>query len=74
MMTRNKLTLLAASLAVATGLFWAKILTVPPVTLAAAPSQSLDIDAMHRAAPGDLPLFDAVYQRHTGVLDVLMTP
>jgi hypothetical protein len=73
-MTRNKLTLLAASLAVATGLFWANILTSPPVTLAAAPNQGLDIDAMHRAASGSLPLFDDVYQRHTGVLDVLMTP
>jgi hypothetical protein len=72
MMTRNKLTLLAASLAVATGLFWANILTVPPVTQAA-PIQSLDIDAMHRAAPEALPSFD-VYQRYTGVLDVLMTP
>jgi hypothetical protein len=73
-MTRNKLTLLTASLAVATGLFWANILTFPPVTLAAAPSQSLDIDAMPRAAPEDLPSFDDVYERHTGVLDVLMTP
>ena len=72
-MTRNKLTLLAASLAVAMGLFWAKVLIFPPVTLAA-PNQSLDIDAMHRAAPGSLPLFDDVYQRHTGVLDLLMTP
>ena len=72
-MTRNKLTLLTASLAVATGLFWANILTFPPVTLAA-PSQSLGIDAMDRAAPEDLPLFDDVYQRHTGVLDILMTP
>jgi hypothetical protein len=72
-MTRNKLTLLAASLAVAMGLFWAKVLIFPPVTLAA-PIQSLDIGAMHRAAPGDLPLFDDVYQRHTGVLDVLKTP
>ena len=72
-MTRNKLTLLAASLAVAMGLFWAKVLIFPPVTLAA-PNQSLDIDAMHRAAPGSLPLFDDVYQRHTGVLDVLKTP
>ena len=72
-MTRNKLTLLTASLAVATGLFWANILTFPPVTLAA-PSQSLDIDAMDRAAPEDLPSLDDVYQRHTGVLDVLMTP
>ena len=71
-MTRSKLTLLAASLAVAMGLFWANILTSPPVTQAAI--QSLDIDAMHRAAPGDLPKFDDVYQRHTGVLDVLMTP
>jgi len=72
-MTSNKLTFFAASLAVAMGLFWANILTVPPVTQAA-PIQSLDIDAMHRAAPGDLPLFDDVYQRHTGVLDVLETP
>ena len=72
-MTRNKLTLLAASLAVAMGLFWANILTSPPVTQAA-PIQSLDIDAMHRAAPRDLPNFDDVYQRHAGVLDVLMTP
>ena len=73
-MTRNKLTFFAASLAVAMGLFWAKVLIFPPVTLAAAPIQSLDIDAMHRAAPGDLPKFDDVCQRHTGVLDVLMTP
>ena len=72
-MTRNKLTLLAAPLAVAMGLFWANILTFPPVTMAA-PNQSLDIDAMHRAAPGNLPSFDDVYQRHTGVLDVLKTP
>jgi hypothetical protein len=72
-MTRNKLTLFAASLAVAMGLFWAKVLISPPVTLAAS-NQSLDIDAMHRAAPGDLPSFDNVYDRHTGVLDVLMTP
>ena len=72
-MTRNKLTLLAASFAVATGFFWATILTVPPVTQAA-PIQGLDIDAMHHAAPGDLPSFDDVYQRHTGVLDVLKTP
>ena len=34
-MTRNKMTLLAASLAVAMGLFWANILTFPPVTIAA---------------------------------------
>ncbi|CAA9324428.1 MAG: hypothetical protein AVDCRST_MAG93-5905 [uncultured Chloroflexia bacterium] len=71
-MTRNKLTLLAASFAVATGFFWATILTVPPVTQAA-PIQSLDIDAMHHAAPGDLPVFEDFYQMHTGVLDVLMT-
>ncbi len=73
-MTRNKLTLLAASLAVAMGLFWAKVLIFPPVTLAAPPIQSLNIDAMHGAAPGNLPVFDDVYQRHTGVLDVLKTP
>ena len=72
-MTRNKLTVLAASLAVAMGLFWTKIMIFPPVTLAAT-DHSLDIDAMHRAAPGSLPSFDDVYQRHTGVLDVLETP
>ena len=72
-MTRNKLTVLAASLAVAMGLFWAKIMIFPPATLAAT-DHGLDIDAMHRAAPGDLPSFDNVYDRHTGVLDVLMTP
>ena len=72
-MTRNKLTLLTASLAVETGLFWARVLISPPVTLAAPNHQSLDIDAMYRAAPTNLPLFDDVYQRHTGVLDVLMT-
>ena len=55
------------------GLFWAKVLIFPPVTLAA-PNQGLDIDAMYRAAPVNLPLFDDVYQRHTGVLDVLKTP
>jgi hypothetical protein len=72
-MTRNKLSLLAVSLAVAMGLFWAKVLIFPPVTLAA-PNQGLDIDAMYRAAPVNLPKFDDVYQRHTGVLDVLKTP
>jgi hypothetical protein len=72
-MTRNKLTLLAVSLAVAMGLIGIKVLIFPPVTLAA-PIQGLDIGAMYRAAPGNLPLFDDVYQRHTGVLDTLKTP
>jgi hypothetical protein len=45
------------------GLFRAKVLIFPPVTLAA-PNQGFDIDAVHRAAPGNLPSFD----------DVLKTP
>ena len=66
----NKLLLLAAALAVATGLFWSKMLIAPPVTLAAI-SHGLDIAQLALSTPKDLLSFEARYQRHLGVLDVL---
>ena len=65
--------MLAAALVVAAGLFAFKMLFAPPVTLAA-PSQGLDIYQMAQSTPKDLPSFDATYQRHLGVLDVLNAP
>jgi hypothetical protein len=61
---------IAAALVVAAGLVGFKMLVYPPVTLAA-PSQSLDIQQIALTTPKDLPSFDATYQRHLGVLDVL---
>ena len=58
----------AASLVVATGLFWARMLISPPVTLAATDA---GIDVAEMVVPKDLPSFDDRYQRHTGVLDTL---
>jgi hypothetical protein len=69
-MTRTKLSLIIASLAVATGLFWAKILIAPPVTMAA-PHQGIDAGRFEATARRDLPSFDDTYQRHIGVLDSL---
>ena len=68
-MTR-KLSMLAAAFVVATGFFWTTMLTAPPVTLAAT-SQGLDISELAANTSKDLPSFDASYQRHMGVLDVL---
>ena len=65
--------MLAAALVVATGLVGVKMLVAPPVTLAAQ-SQGLDIQQLAQSTPGDLPSFDAKYQRHLGVLDVLNAP
>ena len=69
-MTKSKLSLIAASLVVATGLFWARMLTSPPVTEA---GTNKGIDAAQIALNGSkgLPSFDDTYQRHTGVLDTL---
>ena len=69
-MTKRNLSLLGASLAVATGLFWAKVLIAPNVTEAAIVS-GLDPDQMSLTAGRDLPSFDDKYQRHMGVLDTL---
>src|SRR4051812_33168103 len=67
-MNKRTLTLIAASLVVATGLFWARMLTSPPVTEAATDT---GIDVAEIVVPKDLPSFDDTYQRHTGVLDTL---
>ena len=65
--------MLAAAIVVATGLVGVKMLIAPPVTLAAQ-SQGLDIHQLAQSTPKDLPSFDAKYQRHLGVLDVLNAP
>ena len=69
-MTRRKLSLLGASLAVATGLFWAKVLIAPNVTEAATMS-GIDAEQVALTASKGLPSFDDKYQRHMGVLDTL---
>ena len=69
-MAKRKLSLLGASIAVATGLFWAKVLIAPNVTEAAMIS-GLDPEQISRIAGTGLPSFDDKYQRHTGVLDTL---
>ena len=69
-MTKGKLSLIAASLAVAAGLFWGGMLTSPPVAQAAT-NQGIDVTKLTVNAPKDLPSFDATYQRHLGVLDTL---
>jgi hypothetical protein len=71
-MTRTKWSLIIASLAVATGLFWAKILVAPPVTMAAS-NDGINSSRLEATARSDLPSFDDTYQRHTGVLDTLKT-
>jgi hypothetical protein len=68
--TKRNLTLLGVSLAVATGLFWAKVLIAPNVTEAALIS-GVDPEQISITAGRGLPSFDDKYQRHTGVLDTL---
>ena len=69
-MTKRNLSLLGASLAVATGLFWAKVLIAPNVTEAATVS-GIDAEQVALTASKGLPSFDDKYQRHMGVLDTL---
>ena len=69
-MTKRTLSLLGASLAVATGLFWAKVLIAPNVTEAATVS-GIDAEQVALTASKGLPSFDDKYQRHMGVLDTL---
>ena len=69
-MTKRNLSLLAASIAVATGLFWAKVLIAPNLTEAATVN-GIDPDQVALAAPKEMPSFDDKYQRHMGVLDTL---
>ena len=67
-MTNRRLSMIAASLVVATGLFWARMLTSPPVAEAAMDN---GIDVAEIVVPKGMPSFDDTYQRHTGVLDTL---
>ena len=67
-MTKRRLSMIAASLVVATGLFWARMLTSPPVAEAAMDN---GIDVAEIVVPKGIPSFDDSYQRHTGVLDTL---
>lgn len=69
-MTKRNLALLGASIAVATGLFWAKVLIAPNLTEAATVS-GIDADQVALASPKEMPSFDDQYQRHMGVLDTL---
>src|SRR5215208_1270286 len=69
-MSNRKLSFVGASLAVAIGMFAARMLISPPVTMAAT-NQGINVAQMALDAPRDLPSFDATYQRHTGVLDTL---
>jgi len=69
-MTKRNLSLLGASLALATGLFWAKVLIAPNVTEAAVVG-GIDAEQVGLNVPKELPSFDDKYQRHMGVLDTL---
>ena len=69
-MTKRNLSLLGASLVVATGLFWAKVLIAPNVTEAATMG-GLDPEQISVTAGRELPSFDDRYQHHMGVLDTL---
>ena len=67
-MTKRTLSVIAATLVIATGLFWARMLISPPVAEAA---MDKGIDVAEIVVPKGLPSFDDTYQRHTGVLDTL---
>jgi hypothetical protein len=54
--TKRTLVLFAAACLVATGAFWAVMLTTPPVTSAAQPSGSVPVFEMLRIAPANLPV------------------
>jgi hypothetical protein len=71
-MTKSKLTLIAASVAVAVGLFGAKMLVAPPISEAAI-TASIPVEQLTLNAPINLQDFDR-YQRHLGVLDTLKKP
>jgi hypothetical protein len=68
--TKRKASLLAAALLVATGAFWATMLTSPP-QVEASLRQGIDIARMSAAADPNMEGFEDRYQRHTGILDVL---
>jgi hypothetical protein len=49
------------------------VLIAPPVSVAAI-EEGMDINQLALSTPKDLPSFDAKYQRHLGVLEVLNAP
>ena len=67
---RRRVSFFAAALVIATGAFWATMLTSPP-KVEAAFSPGIDIARMSAAADPNMEAFENRYQRHTGILDVL---
>jgi hypothetical protein len=73
--TTKKFALVAVSLSVAAGLLWAKLAIFPPVAIAEPSQEGIDVSRIGPVAYSVvMPSFDDMYQRHTGVLDVLTTP
>ena len=67
-MTKRTFSMIAVSFVVATGLFWGRMLTSPPV----AEADPIDgINVAQIEVPKNLPSFDDNYQAYTGVLDTL---
>jgi hypothetical protein len=71
--TKRRVSFLAAALVVASGAFWATMLTSPP-KVEAAFSPGMDITRLSAAADPNMETFEDRYQRHTGIMDVLKTP
>ena len=70
----KKFALLAVSLSVVAGLFWARLTISAPVVTEAL-NQGIDVSQIGLVAYSEvMPSFEDMYQRHTGVLDVLPTP
>jgi hypothetical protein len=66
--------LVAVSIIAATGLFWAGLSISAPVATEAL-NQGIDVSQIGLVAYSKvMPSFEDMYQRHTGVLDVLPTP
>ena len=72
-MTKTKLTLIAASVVAAVGLFAVKMLIAPPISQAAI-TATIPVEQLTLNASKNLPDFEDSYQRHLGVLDTLKTP
>jgi len=68
--TKRRVSFIAAALVVASGAFWATMLTSPP-KVEAAFSQGIDITRLSAAADPNMEKFEDRYQRHTGIMDVL---
>ena len=68
--TKRRMSFFAAALVIASGAFWATMLTSPP-KVEAAVSQGMDISRLSATADPNMEAFENRYQRHTGILDVL---